>query len=211
MRRNSFSSALPLLLIQVLLLSACGTSTKVTRTYYDDDFKGRKFSNVLVIAVADNYDARAQFERSVVAGIKNSGADATAYYTVIGRNPPVTVNDVTNAVRARKFDAVLFTRVKGSTQSVKVKEGPASAKSTVIGGNVFDLFRYDYEEYQEPENVTISTEVVLLTELYAAAEQKNIWTIELSSFDKESVELIVDSAAAAIVKKLNQDRLLGSR
>ena len=210
MRPAKFLTVFAVLIAATLVVSACGApSTKVTRTLYDKEYKGTRFSNVLVIAVADNYDARAQFERTVSSGIRATGAQATPYYTVIGHNPPVTVNDITNAVRSRKFDAVLFTRVSGSTESIEVKEGAASGKSTVIGGSVIDVFRYDYEEYQEPENVRIGAEVALVTELYAAQDQKKIWVIESSSFDRTSIQQIIDNAAEAIVKKLRSDRLVG--
>jgi len=198
--------------ILALLLAGCGgTGTQVSKTLHDKDYKGRQFNNVLVIGVADNYNARAQYERAVVSKIRESGAEATAYYTVIGHNPPVTVSDVTNAVRARDFDAVLFTRVKGSTQQVKVKDSPAEGQAVVRGGNPFDLFRYDYEEYKEPENVQISANVVLLSELYDAKAQKKIWAVESSSFDRESMEQLVEGAAKSVVKALNRDNLIGSK
>ena len=201
---------LPLALI-ALSLVGCGTSTSITKTLHDKDFKGVRYSNVLVIAVADNYSNRAQFERTVVSAIRRTGAQATAYYTVVGHNPPVTVSGVTNAIRARGYDSVLFTRVKGSTQAIKVTDGSASAQATVKGGNVFNLFRYDYEEHIEPENVQTSTNVVLITELYAAQEQKKIWAIESSSFDRQSVQQIVDSVAESIVKQLRRDKLIGPK
>lgn len=194
-----------------LFLTACAaTTTTIDSGFVESEFKGKTFSNILVIGVADDYDMRAQFERTVAAEIRKSGAKATPYYTVIGNNPPVTASDVQNAVRSRGFDAVLFTRVKGSAdQQVKVKDAPGSAAATVKGGNVFDLFRYDYEEFDEPENVRVSTDVTLLTELYSAAEQKRIWIAQSSSYDRESPQQIVDSEARVIVKALNKDDLIG--
>ena len=212
MARTSGFQLPALIATATLFIAACGsTSTSTDRTHFDKEFKGTRYSNVLVIAVADNYNARAQYERTTVSAIRATGAEATAYYTVIGHNPEVTVNDVTNAIRSRGFDAVLFTRVKGSTQAVNVKDGPADASATTRGGNVFNLFRYDYEEYKEPENVRISTNVVLLSELYDVAQQKMIWAVESSSFNRESVEMIVDSSAQAVVKRLDRDKLIGSK
>lgn len=196
-------------IIAISLCACTTTTTSVKKTVDHDNYKGQRFNNVLVIAVADDYNNRAQFERNVVAGIRASGAQATAYYTVLGHNPPVTVSAVKNAVRSGGYDAVLFTRVKGSAQNVKVKDGPATAQSTVKGGNVVDLFRYDYEEYDEPENVRISTEVTLTTELYSAAASAKIWAVESNSFDRQSVQQIVDNEARSIVKALNKDKLIG--
>lgn len=195
-----------------ILLSACSsTSTKVTKILHDSDYQKARYSNVLVIAVADNYDRRAQFERTVVSGIRETGAQATAYYTVLGHNPPVSSNDIMNAVRARNFDAVLFTRVKSGSEDIKIKDAAPDAQATVIGGNLYDLFRYDYAEYNEPQNIRLSSSVVLITQLYVSADQKNVWAIEITSSDRESITNIVESAATAIVKQVRRDKLVGPK
>jgi len=201
-----------LILTSIILLSACSTtSTKVTKILHDSDYKKARYSNVLVITVTDNYDRRAQFERTVVSGIRQTGAQATAYYTVVGHNPPVSSSDIMNAVRARNFDAVVFTRVKRRTEDIVAKDATPEAQASVVGGSLFDLFRYDYEEYQEPENIRMSTNVVLITQLYDPADQKNVWAIEINSSDRESTANIIESAAAAIVKHLKRDKLVGPK
>jgi hypothetical protein len=192
-----------------LLLTACtSTTTRLNNVLYDDAYRGASFRNFLVIAVAENYDYRAQFEREIVAGIKDSGGEATAYYTILGHNPPINAGQIKAAVEQHGFDAVLLTRVEGSAQDVKVKSGPATAEATVRGGNAFDLFRYDYEEYEEPENVRVSTKVRLLTELYAAADEKKIWAVESVTHDRQSVALIIDSESRSIVDSLVSDGFL---
>ena len=201
-----------LIMTAVILLTACSsTSTQVKNVLNDPDYRKTRFSNVLVIAVADNYNSRAQFERSVVSGIRQTGAEATAYYTVVGHNPPVSSSNIMNAVRSRNFDAVLLTRVKGATEDIKVKDGTPNAQATAIGGNLFDLFRYDYTEYNEPENMSLSTTVELISQLYATEDKKNVWAIQIKSSDNESKEQIVESAAAAIVKHLRRDKFIGAK
>ena len=212
MYRSKFLVNSAWLIAAALILSGCGsTTTRVTKILHDPDFKKPRYSNILVIAVADSYDNRAQFERSLVSGIRKSGAEATAYYTVIGHNPKVTSNAIQSAIRSRKFDAVLFSRAKGVTEEINVKEGSASAQATAMGGSLFNLFQYDYEEHIEPENLRMSTNVILVTQMYAAAEQKNIWAIKSSSFDRESVGQIIDSVTAAVVKQLNRDNMIGPK
>ena len=200
------------LIAAVLSLFACTTtSTQVSKILDDPDYKKARFSNVLVITIADNYDRRAQFERTVVSGIRQTGAQATAYYTVVGHNPAVSSSDIMNAVRARNFDAVVFTRVKKHSENIAEKDATPEARANVIGGNLYDLFRYDYEEYQEPTNIKMSTSVVLVSQLYVPADKKNIWAIEITSSDRESTAQIVESAAAAVVKYLKRDKLVGPK
>ena len=206
------ASPIKLLLAGAIILSACSTtSTKVTKILDDPDYRKARFSNVLVITVAADYNRRAQFERTVVSGIRKTGAEATAYYTVVGHNPPVSSSDIMNAVRARNFDAVVFTRVKNRTEEINVKDATPDAQATAIGGNLFDLFRYDYKEYNEPENIRLSTTVVLISQLYATADKKNVWAIEIKSSDRESIDNIVESAATAVAKQLARDKLVGPK
>jgi hypothetical protein len=196
----------------IVMLSACGTtSTTVSKVLDDPEYRKARYSNLLVITVADNYDRRAHFERTVVSGIRQTGAQATAYYTVVGHNPEVSSSDIMNVVRARNFDAIVFTRVKKHSENIEEKDATPEAQATVRGGNLFDLFRYDYEEYEEPTNIKMSTSVVLITQLYIPADKKNIWAIEITSSDRESTEQIVESAAAAIVKQLKRDNLVGPK
>jgi hypothetical protein len=199
-------------LLASLSLAACtATTTSLRKVHHDDAYRGTGYDNFLVIGVTENYDIRAQFEREVVSEIRRAGANATAYYTLRGNNPPVSRDDIRAVVEKGDFDAIVITRVTDSAQDVSVKDGRATGDAVVKGDSFFDLFRYDYEEFDEPENVRVSTSVTLVTELYAVADLKSIWAVESSSHDRQSVQQIIDSEAQAIGKALVKDRLVGSK
>lgn len=204
--RDSLCNALML-----VLAAACAATpgSKINKVLQHPDYKEAGFRNVLVIAVADDYDARAQFERQVVSGIREIGAEATAYYTILGHNPPITSSGINNAVRSRHFDAVLMTRIEGQKHEVSVKGSAPDAKATHREGTVFDVFRYDYEELNEPDRVEINSSIVLVTELYAAAEQKKVWAIESTSFNYTDIYQLINSEAKTIVGRLKKDRMVG--
>jgi hypothetical protein len=197
--------------IVLALVAGCATSgSEINQVLQHPDYRRAGFNNVLVIAVADDYEARAQFERQVVSGIRANGASATAYYTVVGNNPPVTRTDVQMAVQSRGFDAVLLTRVAKQGSTVAVKGSAPDAQATVRGGNVVDLFRYDYEEFNEPDRVEISSSVTLITELYAAAKEEKVWAIESTSSNYAEVAQLIDAEVKTIVARLKKDQMVGS-
>lgn len=210
MTNRSVLHAFVLLAAAAMLATGCASSARVEKVLHEPDYKGAHFSNVLVIAVAHDYNARAQFERQLVVAIRASGAAATAYYTVIGHNPPVTRNDIGNAIRARNFDAVLLTRIAGQENRVAVLRGSSETKTTRRNENAFDLFRYDYEVLNEPDRVEVSSTVVLITELYAAADEKKVWAIESTSSDQSDVSGLIDSSVDAIAGQLRRDRMIGN-
>lgn len=192
-----------------ILLAACAASTLVTRTYSDDTYAESSFGNFLVIAVAGDYNSRAQFERTVVAGIRANGASASAYYSVVKGNKPISSEAVVAAVKSGNFDAVLVTRIIGQEMNVDVKRGSTDTQASTIGGGALNFFRYNYEELNEPELVNFNTTVVLGTELFASADETMIWAIESSSSSEAVVGVLIENIASAIVARLHKDGFIG--
>lgn len=198
-------------ILALALLAGCAGTATVSKTYEDPAFSDRRYGNFLVIGVADDYEARAMFERELVSRLRGDGASATAYYTVIGRNPPITRSDVSNAVRSRNFDAVLLTRVIEADTEARLRDSAPDAEATARGGSLVNLFRYDYAELNEPARVDLSTGVTLVTDLYSAADEKRIWSIRTTSSGHPHVADLVDVQADAIARALRQDALIGGR
>ena len=73
-----------------------------------------------------------------------------------------------------------------------------------------NLFRYDYEELNEPEIIDLNRTVVLTTEMYAAADERKVWAIETTSSNKPNIGALVESSAEAIVGQLRRDGLVGN-
>ena len=102
---------MPAIVIVSLALSACGNTSTIKKTFDHPLYTDSSYSDILIIAVAGDYDDRASFERAIVSGISAEGAHATAYYTVVGRHQPITRNTVSAVVAARGYRAVLLARV----------------------------------------------------------------------------------------------------
>jgi hypothetical protein len=105
--------------------------------------------------VAGNYTNRAYFERSVVSGIRAKGSSASAFHVVAGGNKPVTREAVRDAIESGGFDAVLVSRVLDTNTDLDVKSAVTGTKVTRKDGGVVDLFRYDYEELEEPMSLRL--------------------------------------------------------
>ena len=189
---------------------ACAAPSTVIKTVDDPDYRNARFKNFLVIGVSQNYDSRAQFERQMVSAIRNSGGKAKAYYTIVGNNPPVNREQITRAVQEGNFDAVLLTRVAKQEDSVDVISGAADTKTTRRSGSAIDLFRYDYEELNNPDTIQINTSIVVVTELYDAAEQKIVWAIETTESSSDGAGMLIDKEVETVIRLLRKDKLIGN-
>jgi len=199
-----FRKVLLLLTVVALLTSGC----TATSTQSDLGTKHTSFSNFLVIGVAGDYDSRAQFERTVVSGLKARGSSASAYYIVTGGNNPVTREAVKEAIISGGFDAVVVTRVLDIDTEVDAGNSVAGAKATHKDGGLINLFRYDYEELNEPLAVEFNTRITFATELYDAASEQLVWTGESTGSRQENIGMLIDETAAAVVKQLARKNLI---
>ena len=75
--------------IAVLTLSACGASSRTISTLDGPAYAGPGFNNVLVLAIADSYNNRAIFERTLVSEISSGGTSATAHYKLTKKDDPI--------------------------------------------------------------------------------------------------------------------------
>lgn len=196
----------------LLLVAACASSSiRTSTTFEESGFEDAGFSNALIIGVAGRYDTRARWEREMANAINASGASGTAYYSVVGRNAEITRSDVTDAVRARGFDSVILTRLVSSETEVNEQRGASTAqavrRSTDEG--VANLFRYDYEVLNNPSTINVASTVVLLTEVYSAADEKRVFAMETTVSDKENIGRLVDEAVGRIVSHMQKDGILG--
>ncbi|MCH7822713.1 MAG: hypothetical protein IIA07_11895 [Proteobacteria bacterium] len=194
------------LLSLLFLASGCATSTGITRTNSDSDAGDASFGNFLVVGIAENYTNRAQYERTVVSLLRGHGASATAYYQAVGGNKPINRDSVREVLEESSYDAVLVTRVLDRKSELNVKSGSTAAKVTRRNDSPIDFFRYNYEELNEPDLIAMRTDANLVIELYSAADESLVWTMEISKKGVENVGELIDDVAKSVVQRLNRDK-----
>jgi len=158
------------------------------------------FNNLLIVSVAGDFDSRALLEQQLAVTVSDDESSATAYYTVVGRQPQLTRTALSNAILSRRFDAVLFTRLKGQEQNDLEQERPV--------GPAFDLFDYDYAELNIPVSIDQAQAITFVTELYSTADQEKVWSIDSLSIDKTSAADLINDQAAMIAGQIIHDNLL---
>ena len=188
------------------LMTGCASSSNTAHGSGYPNSDNEAFSSYLVAAIADNYTNRAQFERTVVSGLRQNGASATAYYEAIGGNEPITRDNIRQLIAENSYDAVLITRVLGAEQQVDLKQGSTAAKVTRRTDRPVDFFRYDYEELDEPPSLEISAEVRIAADLYRVSDEAQIWSAEITNSGADNVGKVIDEVAADVVKRLRRGK-----
>jgi hypothetical protein len=198
----------PLALIAVWLAFIGGCASSGTSTSSSAS-TASTFNNILVAGVAGNYDSRAYFERSVVAGLKTAGISAAAYHQVVGGNKPLSRELVRSALSRCACDAVAVTSVLDTDADVNVKGAVTGTKVTRKEGRAVDLFRYDYEEIDEPLSLSIDTKITFSTDLYSAESESVVWSGRAKSRRVDNVGELIDDTAEAVIRQLRRSGRIG--
>lgn len=202
MRKTALLSAAA---VAVLTLAACGSASRTISTLDGPAYAGSGFANVLVLAIADNYDNRATFERELAKKISSGDTSATAHYTLTKMGDPIDRPAVEKLVKDGGFDAVLITRVLDSKVVGREKAGSAATK---VSRKSDAFFRYDYEELNDPVTIALDVNVAISSELFSVASGQIVWAIESNLSDKASVGMIVFDAADIVAQRLRRDGLI---
>jgi hypothetical protein len=192
----------------MFLLTGCATPSS-TNSGAGQETESGPFSNFLVIGVAGSYASRAQFERSVVSGLRAEGSSASPYHVVVGGNKPISRESVQAAIQSGGFDAVVVTRALDTDTDVGARSAVTGAKATRKDGGVLNMFRYDYEEMNEPLAIQVDTRVTFATELYDAATEELVWSNESESRKFDNAGLLIDDTAATVVRLLERNDFIG--
>ena len=192
----------------IILCAGCAASSSPA-TQADPGREDMSYSNILVIAVAKDYNARTQFERQTASELKQRRVAASPYHSIISGNQPITAEDVRAAMETGNFDSVLVTRVIDSQRELEVNEERTETGAAAIGGGLVNLFRYDYTDYANPGSIDLQTTVTLASELYSATSEEIVWSMEQTSKGEISVGVLIDKTAAAVVNRLRRDDVIG--
>jgi hypothetical protein len=201
-------SRLAVLFSFLLVLVACASSGRVVSTFEGPEYQGPAFRNLLVIGIADSYSNRATFERTLAQEISESGARATALYTLVDKDTPIDRPTVEKVVDEGSFDAILITRALNRDFKSTAKTGSPTAQAVPKGGSAANLFRYDYEELNEPATLSMELNIVIGSELFSAASREKVWSIEADISDQASMGVLVIDASDVIASRLRKDGLI---
>lgn len=204
-RRQLFLTAL---VAAALLTGACATSSGSSQQTMS--YAGTGFSNFLVIGVGKDFENRVMFERKLVSELRALDAEATALYLVAGGNKPIERSVVEKLVEENDYDAVLITRVLDRDSDASIKAGASGAKAVRKDGRPIDLFRYDYEELNDPPSLDLSLTVRLSTDLFSVESSEMVWAIESEVSGEEGYSSVILESVETIIRQMKKEELVGN-
>ena len=208
-------------------LTGCMGKVAVKGDWTEGAARKGAFSNILVVGVTPDVNARCAFEQSMTSNLRSSTVKATTSCAAMGTKTPLTRENVEAAVAKIGADAVLATSLIAS--SVKAKEGGSADargggyyKATGIGyenvyyggyGGYGGFGAYGvpvvYGEFQTAPSVfSISGTVHISTRIFETSGAELVYTMDTKAKDLQSREMAIAEITPAIVERLQKDGLV---
>ena len=192
-----------------LYLAGCASNDSIVKVYEDPEFRGGTFDHVLVVGAYNDIIIRRQGENALAAVISATGSEATPSLAVMEAASELDRNSVVAAAERVGADAVLVARVLDVEHRIVEADG----RSTTVAQRrddvpLVDFFRYDYETYADPMTYSAVRTVLLSIDLYDVDTENRIWSVESTSFEKETTDEIIDGASSRIAAQLRTDGLI---
>jgi hypothetical protein len=201
-----------ILACMALALGACA-GTQVTKVQKLSSSADAPYSNILVIALFESYDARVYLEKEIVKQLSERGVTAVASTSKM--TPKVAANRETFLAMVDELDsdAVLVTRLVTHDADVKVKDMRPESTYNVRSTYYYNVWEVELKEYVQPQYMEFKHLIVLATQLYSASTREPVWAIESTSkiadtFDRPGGATIIRDEAKAITSHLSRDGAL---
>lgn len=226
--RPAFTLRRPILILLVVAsITGCTRQVAVKGDWAEGVPRRGAFTNILVVGVSPDVNARCAFEQSMTGSLRSNGVKATTSCAAMGTKTPLTRENVELAVATTGADAVLATRLIDS--SVQAKEGGSADsrgggyyKATDVGyANVY-YGRYEglggfgaygvpvvYAEFETAPSVfSIAGTAHIGTNIFETGGATMVYSLDTKAKNLQSRETALAAITPAIVEQLLKDGLI---
>ena len=196
-------------LMVAALLWSC--STTMQYTWKKENFEGKKFNKILVLAISKNMKSRTLMENSVVDLLKSEGINATNaldVFTPVENLKDLTEDEIGKRIAAGGYDGVLITSLL-DTRTRDVQVNNMSYYPYMYGGYygygyrgfIYSNYNHLYSDQYRQEKT-----YVLETRLYDVnitdPKEAVVWAGQSEMVDPSGVESVSNSYSKQLVKAL---------
>jgi hypothetical protein len=186
-------------------LAACAT-TEVKAVWKDDAYRSQP-KRVLVIAMFKNQTIRRMVEDEFRNNLKYKGTDAAVGYDVFPGNELPTKETVVEQIKARGFDALLFTRLIDTRTEQRTIQGSAAYAPAPYAVPMGGYYGHGYTTMYSPSYQVEDRYATVETNLYDAATEKLVWTATSDTWLSEGDQKLARTYVAVMMESLRKQKI----
>jgi hypothetical protein len=195
-----------------LFLAACGGNSEITNEYVSPDLAQLDLEGVLVVGVAQEQDARVNFEEAFTKALSSNGVRALASHTLVP-NQKASAEDMIAAAETANLDTILVTRYIGAASEDVYHPGTVYYGVTPAYGGSYNrrfggYYAHAYEVAYEQPVWTSNVTHTLVSDLYVTADQQHLWQAVSETLQSGSTKQVRNDAIRGLIGNLKKQGLL---
>ena len=198
------------LLTVTMMLTACGGSTQLIQSWYEDTYTGAEYlDTVLVLGIFRDDIQRRAFESKFVEQVKAGGKNAVAGYTLMPEQADYDEErEIASAVERTGADAVLITSYKGTAEQQRYVPPSVDYMPSMGYGYYGAYYGAAYRGVYSPGYTVVDTVVSLDTRVYAVEPDLLVWAGKTKSVNSASGDKIVEELVKIVVNDMRRNGLI---
>ena len=209
MSTRKYARIVAVLTVAAAIVACAGpaTQTQVDRVARAKELPNAPYKRVLIVATAARAASAREFEEVLARELSGKNTYAFGYHRAASR-ADVREDVVRSIADAQNADAILMVTARLVRAERKVTEERTDVQSQVKGGSLVDFFRYDYKEYMSPPSTDYRVNVQVQSDLFDAATEERVYTVESRTEFAETTSEIVLGEARELAKRLRKDKIV---
>ncbi len=198
-------------LATVAAVVACtgpASQTYVDRVARATELPNAPYKRVLIVVTAERAATAREFEEVLAKELTNKNTYAYGYHRAASR-ADVKEDVVRSLAELQNADAILMVTGRLVNATRKPSDERTDVQARVRGGSsLVDYFRYDYKEYTAPPSAGYRVNVQVHSDLFDAASEQRVYTVESRTDFAETTSEIVLSEARELAKRMRKDKIV---
>lgn len=192
--------------IALVFASSC-SSTKMSASWTDPNYKAKHFDKILVWGLSDNVAARATVEDEMAYFLNLKNISSVSGSDIAPPDRKALPHDIeeSQAILERNgFDGILTMGLIDKKEKTRYVEGTGYYTPMAYGyyGSFYSYYPYMYGNVYQPGHYATSEHIYIETNLWDVTTGKLVWSAQTETIDPSSIDSFANSYARDIVGEL---------
>lgn len=197
---SSRSCDVALILFSSFLLGSCSPGTEITKSWADENFAGKPFKKLLVMAVVKDQWVRGAFETTLSDNLAGRGIEVVRSMDIMEKT-----GDLTQEMFEQKFlplgiDAILVSR--------EINRETRDRIFYNLPSDYYGLYTYysvAYSYVRQPSYIGQDPVIHIETNLYDAKTTRLVWSAVSASYSAKKATEVVMPLTKLVARTLRQE------
>lgn len=203
-----------LLLLFVVIVSSCGSTTSITASYKEPNPQQSNFKKVFVAALTDNNAAKQNIEGKISQLLVSRGATTMKSVDVLPPNFRSVAESkdkelVLQKIREVNCDGIMTIALVNEQNETRYVPGTNYYPAGVPYYGAFGAYyAYGYDSFYSPGYYTNDKIYYLEANLYDSKTEKLVWSAQSKTYNPESLDDFLNGYVKALSDQMTKDGIM---